>query len=288
MIYVELFFLLFLTLISDHFPSLSAPCHACLLQKMEEQWRLLPGAWWGRGCQEAAPRLRPGHSPPCNQEPLGGWGGLTVPVGGQEEREEEEGCCFAPPRLFVPCLWRWVLQELRNTTWDQDGKHFFASAPGKSEPQRVCVSRHCHKNIHAFVNTLWLFLFRSIPQSDLPHGHAKAWISTAKGHLQPEARGWGKMAQTCFHGHTSALNDHQRAEGSPCFSRDCGSSPKISLHKNKTKQTAPFFLLLWKQVINQKALLIKYLGLNFSDDWNVLETNSSTSWELKKPPTLTF
>lgn len=119
---------------------------------------------------------------------------------------------LSPPRQFVPGLWRWVLQELRNNYMRSRWKTYLCICTWEvRDTVSLCVfvSQHCCKNIHALVNTLRLFLVMSVLQSDLPHGHAKAWISIAKGHYQPEVRGWDKMGQICFHCHTSALNDHQ-------------------------------------------------------------------------------
>lgn len=229
------------------------------------------------------PTLLPDHLPslstprsPSSQEPSGGWESC-----GQGGRQEEKRGRLAPPRLFVPCLWGLVLQELRNTKGDQDGKHFLASAPGKSEPQYVCVSWHCHKNIHAFINTLWLFLVRSVHQPNLPHSQTKAWVSTTKGHRQPLK--WEDVAKKGRVVFMATLLPYViiRERSAP---EDCSGSPKISLCKNKSKQTSPFFLLQQLQTSNKPKSLclpIKYLGLNFGKDWNVLEIHSSTSWEFK-------
>lgn len=97
---------------------------------------------------------QPGHSASGNGHPLvtGGrdsphmWAGA---VRGQDR--------FASSQLQVAPLWRRVLQWL-SAALEQAGTWFFVSAPGKLEPWFVCVSHHCHRNVH--VNSQWLFLVR--------------------------------------------------------------------------------------------------------------------------------
>lgn len=93
----------------------------------------------------------------------------------------------------------------------------------------------------------------------------KTWISTANRHCRHEAGAeQGRSNQGLRATHCAPWT----IAVSPRF---CSNIKQLVLHQLKMSNE-----------IKSLCLIIKYLGLNFSSGWDVLEINSSTYWDLKK------
>lgn len=170
------------------------------------------GQWQDQGCLSLGhPRPPRGSlSPPARTWPSQESGtpqwarGINGPLLNRESESRTEGLILL--LLYCLCL---VFGDECFRSWEKyymrsRWKTFLCIWEIRAS---MAANWHCHKNIHAFSNSLWWFLVWSVPWSDVPHGHTKAWITTAKGHHQLETW-WGKTGQTCFHDHTPALNEY--------------------------------------------------------------------------------
>lgn len=159
----------------------------------------------------------PGHGPPRTWEPLSRRGGLMVPSLTGRVRAGEglillllnclclvfgDECFRSWEKYYMRSRWKTFIWETRAS---------------------VSVSWHCHKNTHAFINTLWWFLV------------------------------WPVLGQMC-------LMVTQKP-GSAQLRSAWNKRMRQILYKSKTKHTAPFLLLHQLQTSKKPRTLAFLLNI---------------------------
>lgn len=190
-------FVHFLTLIPDHFPLSLLP----QVQQTGEHWWVLLDTWQGQGFlslghsglpQGSVPpwaRTWPSQNPGTPQWVRGISGSL---LNRESESMRRGSSCSSSTAcaLFLEVSASGADKEnYTRSKW----KTFICTWETKAS---VSVSCYCHKNTHAFTNASWWFWVWSVPWSDVPHGHTKAWMSKPRGIVtlkREDKAKWGRL-----------------------------------------------------------------------------------------------